>query len=238
MSLLALAATPAGQALVAGGVRAILGAAIKTSAAPISGPLVLGASLRGPVLATPPPAEAAPPAFIGPSSGLGSANLRGAPMSLLGNGFSLFGNGASNGGGGFMSTSDFSNLAQAGIGLISALRSNRATSTSASTAVLPGAGRTLIPTGPSGLPPFPGPMGTVQRGAEAVGTAIARRFRRRRRLNPLNVRAARRAIRRIKAVRKITAQIERALPTRRVAARSFGSPGIITRREASRALRR
>lgn len=35
-----------------------------------------------------------------------------------------------------------------------------------------------------------------------------------RRINPLNVRAARRALRRIKAVRKITAQIERALPRR------------------------
>lgn len=34
----------------------------------------------------------------------------------------------------------------------------------------------------------------------------------RRRINPLNVRAARRAIRRIKAVRKITASIERSLP--------------------------
>lgn len=35
---------------------------------------------------------------------------------------------------------------------------------------------------------------------------------RRRRMNPLNVRAARRAIRRIKAVRKITASIEKSLP--------------------------
>jgi len=37
-------------------------------------------------------------------------------------------------------------------------------------------------------------------------------YRKRRRMNPLNVRAARRAIRRIKAVRKITADIERSLP--------------------------
>lgn len=36
--------------------------------------------------------------------------------------------------------------------------------------------------------------------------------RRRRRMNPLNARAARRAIRRIKAVRRITADIERSLP--------------------------
>lgn len=41
-----------------------------------------------------------------------------------------------------------------------------------------------------------------------------------RRINPLNVRAARRAIRRIKAVRKITAQIERALPRRPAPARA------------------
>lgn len=36
-----------------------------------------------------------------------------------------------------------------------------------------------------------------------------------RRMNPMNVRAARRAIRRIKAVRKITHEIERALPKAR-----------------------
>lgn len=38
------------------------------------------------------------------------------------------------------------------------------------------------------------------------------------RINPLNVRAARRAIRRIKAVRKITHEIERQLPHRKAAA--------------------
>lgn len=37
-------------------------------------------------------------------------------------------------------------------------------------------------------------------------------LKKRRRMNPLNARAAKRAIRRIKAVRKITAGIERALP--------------------------
>lgn len=37
-------------------------------------------------------------------------------------------------------------------------------------------------------------------------------MKKRRRMNPLNARAAKRAIRRIKAVRKITAGIERALP--------------------------
>lgn len=58
-----------------------------------------------------------------------------------------------------------------------------------------------------------------------------------RRMNPLNVKAARRAIRRIKGVRKICNDIERSLPMRR-ARGGFGSPGVITRREAARALRR
>lgn len=44
--------------------------------------------------------------------------------------------------------------------------------------------------------------------------------KKRRRMNPLNARAAKRAIRRIKAVRKITAGIERALP--KAKARSYG----------------
>jgi hypothetical protein len=43
---------------------------------------------------------------------------------------------------------------------------------------------------------------------DAAGNPIKKR----RRMNPLNARAAKRAIRRIKAVRKITAGIERALP--------------------------
>src|SRR5262245_11894995 len=167
------------------------------------------------------------PTTIGPTSGLGVK-----PMSLLGNGFDF--GGSSNGNGGFMSSSGFGDLARSGIQLFSALRSQRATASS-----LPGAG--FLP----GLPgPIPGLPGPAEAGAR-VGTAIGRRVRSamsgklRRRINPLNVRAARRAIRRIKAVRKITAQIERALPTRRVGPRIFaGSPGVITRREAARALRR
>jgi hypothetical protein len=66
----------------------------------------------------------------------------------------------------------------------------------------------------------------------------------RRRINPLNIKAARRAIRRIKSVRNVTATIERqvarALPPRRFARPSSGSrsPGRITRAEALRALRK
>lgn len=160
-------------------------------------------------------------------------------MSLLGDFGFGFGGGNGNGGG-FLPSSDFSSLVQGGIGLINALRSNRSTSNSGG-AVLPGAG---LVQGDQ-IPPFPGPMGTVIRAGreigQQVGTQVGRArgpLRRRRRMNPLNVRAARRAIRRIKAVRKITAQIERSLPTRKVHARGFGSPGVITRAEASRALRR
>ena len=47
--------------------------------------------------------------------------------------------------------------------------------------------------------------------------------KKRRRMNPLNARAARRAIRRIKAVRRITNDIERSLPKARAARpRSYG----------------
>lgn len=56
-----------------------------------------------------------------------------------------------------------------------------------------------------------------------------------RRMNAGNAKAARRAIRRIKAVRHLLQSIERELP-RRPAARSSG--GVITRSEAARALRR
>lgn len=58
-----------------------------------------------------------------------------------------------------------------------------------------------------------------------------------RRMNAGNAKAARRAIRRIKAVRHLLQSIEKELP-RRPAARSGGSRGVITRSEASRALRR
>lgn len=78
--------------------------------------------------------------------------------------------------------------------------------------------------------PVPGLRGRVQRllpGGE-TGYYSARR------MNAGNAKAARRAIRRIKAVRKLLQSIERELP-RRPAAR--GSAGVITRREAARALR-
>lgn len=52
---------------------------------------------------------------------------------------------------------------------------------------------------------------------DAAGNPLGKK---RRRMNPLNARAAKRAIRRIKAVRKITAGIERALP--KAKARSYG----------------
>lgn len=56
-----------------------------------------------------------------------------------------------------------------------------------------------------------------------------------RRMNAGNAKAARRAIRRIKAVRKLLQGIERELPRRPCGHR--GSPGRITRAEAARALR-
>lgn len=68
-------------------------------------------------------------------------------------------------------------------------------------------------------------------------TVEGRRFRRRRRQNPMNVKALRRAIRRVKSFKKIEAQVNRILPVRRVAGRRGGSPGVITRSEALRALR-
>lgn len=65
-----------------------------------------------------------------------------------------------------------------------------------------------------------------------------RRLRRRRRQNPLNVKALRRAIRRVKGFKKIEVQVNRLLPKRPAARGGGGSPGVITRIEAARALRR
>ena len=73
--------------------------------------------------------------------------------------------------------------------------------------------------------------------AQGVARAQAAMFggKKGRRINPGNATAARRAIRRIKSVRRLLMSIERQLP-RRPAKRSQ-SVGVITRGEASRALR-
>lgn len=54
---------------------------------------------------------------------------------------------------------------------------------------------------------------------DAAGNIIGRR-KRRRRINPMNMRAARRAIRRIKGARKMLQQIERQLPKQRTTTRA------------------
>lgn len=70
------------------------------------------------------------------------------------------------------------------------------------------------PPSTAGLPNF----GTVVGGASSTHPA-----RRRRRMNPMNHKAANRAIRRIKAVRKIVRSIESSLPKQRATApRRFG----------------
>jgi len=60
-------------------------------------------------------------------------------------------------------------------------------------------------------------FGNVKGGASSTSP-----FRRRRRMNPMNHKAANRAIRRIKAVRKIVRSIESSLPKQRASARTFG----------------
>lgn len=71
-------------------------------------------------------------------------------------------------------------------------------------------------------------------GVSPLGTYGERRLKHRR-MNAGNAKAARRSIRRIKAVRHLLQSIERELPHRKAVARG-GSPGVITRREAMRAL--
>jgi len=83
-----------------------------------------------------------------------------------------------------------------------------------------------------GQVPVPGVKGTVQRLLPGGATGYFSR----RHMNPGNAKAARRAIRRIDATRKLLKSIERQLPMR-AAPRSRGSRGVITRSEASRALR-
>jgi len=77
--------------------------------------------------------------------------------------------------------------------------------------------------GSSVLRRVPGGIGTIATGVgagmmlyDAFGNPVSRR---RRRMNPMNARAARRAIRRIKGARKMLMQIERQLPKARTAQR-------------------
>ena len=78
-------------------------------------------------------------------------------------------------------------------------------------------------------------QGVVKTGVSPLGT-VGVEFRKHRHMNAGNAKAARRAIRRIKSVRHMLVSIERELP-RRPAPRRIGSPGVITRAEAARALR-
>lgn len=84
---------------------------------------------------------------------------------------------------------------------------------------------------PPGMTPTPGFRGFAQRLVPGGESGFRKKGRR---MNAGNAKAARRAIRRIKGVRDLLKSIERELP-RRPAAR--GSSGVITRREAERALR-
>jgi hypothetical protein len=79
------------------------------------------------------------------------------------------------------------------------------------------------------------PKGKVAKvGVSPMGT-LGIKYKKSRRMNAGNAKAARRAIRRIKAVRHLLQGIERELPHRRAIQR--GSRGVITRSEAARALR-
>lgn len=110
--------------------------------------------------------------------------------------------------------------------------------------VIPGAGIASAvlsrPVMPGGMPtlssaaqrPEPGITGAVHRLVPGGKSGYIRG----KRMNAGNAKAARRAIRRIKAVRHLLQSIERELP-RRPAARTGGSRGVITRAEAARALR-
>lgn len=86
----------------------------------------------------------------------------------------------------------------------------------------------------SSLTPTQVKHGVVKTGVSPLGT-VGVAFGKHRHMNAGNAKAARRAIRRIKAVRHLLVGIERELP-RRPAVRHHGSPGVITRGEARRAL--
>lgn len=101
---------------------------------------------------------------------------------------------------------------------------------------LPAPGRAPMPKPGSGYSgPGVNPTDIVNLGRVLVSGR--RTGKRRRRQNPMNVKALRRAIRRVKAFKRIETQVNRLLPVRRVAGRRGGSPGVITRSEALRALR-
>lgn len=97
---------------------------------------------------------------------------------------------------------------------------------------------------PAAMPGLGGPQLPTQRqrqgGVEAIGVSplgtVGIKMRKHRHMNAGNAKAARRSIRRIKAVRHLLTSIERELPKRTVRAAS-GSRGVITRAEAARALR-
>lgn len=91
--------------------------------------------------------------------------------------------------------------------------------------------------GLQGLTPTPAQkkQGVTAVGVSPLGT-VGVAFRKHRHMNAGNAKAARRAIRRIKSVRHLLTSIERELPHRKAITRG-GSPGVITRAEAARALR-
>lgn len=114
--------------------------------------------------------------------------------------------------------------------------------------VLNVAGGALAPSTPTAatpVPQVPAPMaqlptpaqakaGVTKVGVSPLGT-VGVAFKKHRHMNAGNAKAARRAIRRIKGVRHLLVSIERELPRRKAVARG-GSPGVITRGEARRAL--
>lgn len=76
--------------------------------------------------------------------------------------------------------------------------------------------------------------GQMEVGVSPLGTVGVHYAHRRRRINPANAKAARRAIARIKGARKLLQSIESQLPKRKA---KGGSAGVITAAEARRALR-
>lgn len=98
----------------------------------------------------------------------------------------------------------------------------------------------------TGSAPVIGPIPQVPtraqrgRGVQAIGISpmgtVGVKFKKRRRMNPGNARAARRAINRIKGARNLLKSIERQLPKVRTKG-GGGSAGVITAAEARRMLR-
>ena len=99
----------------------------------------------------------------------------------------------------------------------------------------------IIPSPPGpGMVPAPGVRGFVERALPGGATGYVSAGRRR--MNPMNVKALRRAGRRIdgfaRVARKALKHTPFMLVSRASRAGRGGSPGVITRREASRALKR